>query len=130
VEEIKICLRVLTKLLENIKINAEKMRKEAEKGFFAATDLVEYLVKKGVTFRSAHRTVGQIVSYCIEKGKTFSNLTLQEYRNFSPFFEPDIRKKINLDFCVKNKESKGGTGTKSLEYQIKLAKKYLETQNE
>ena len=87
-------------------------------------------MKKGVTFRSAHRTVGQIVSYCIEKGKTFSNLTLQEYRNFSPFFEPDIRKKINLDFCVKNKESKGGTGTKSLEYQIKLAKKYLETQNE
>jgi len=121
-EEIKISIEVLTELMKNVKFNPEKMRERAEDGFFAATDLVEYLVKKGVAFRDAHKTVGKMVRWCIDNKKDLTQLTIEEYKKFSPFFKEDVRKRITLEECVKNKESAGGTGEKSLERQIKTAR--------
>jgi len=130
VDEIKLSLKVYEEMIKKIKVNSEKMRKMAEDGFFAATDLVEYLVKKGLPFRSAHLTAGKMVSYCVENKKTFDQLTLDEYRKFSSLFESDVKERITLDFSVKSKESPGGTGEKSLEYQIKTAREKLEKENE
>jgi len=126
-DEIKLCLEVLNEFLKNIKFKFGKMKKKVQEGFFAATDLVEYLVKKGAPFRKAHRTVGRMVRWCTEEGKKFSELTLDEYKRFSPLFEEDVKEKIKVEECVRNKESKGGTGIKSLEEQIEIAKKKLET---
>ncbi len=126
VEEINLSLKVLTKLMENAKFNPEKMREKAEEGFFAATDLAEYLVEKGVAFRSAHHIVGKMVRWCIENKKKFPDLTLQEYKKFSPLFGKDVRQRITLKVCVENKESSGGTGKESLKNQIKLAKEKVE----
>lgn len=68
-----------------------------------------------------------MVRWCTEEGKKFSELTLDEYKRFSPLFEEDVKEKIKVEECVRNKESKGGTGIKSLEEQIEIAKKKLET---
>lgn len=130
VDEVKLSLKVYKEMIKRVKFNSGKMRRVAEDGFFAATDLVEYLVKKGLSFRSAHQTIGEMVSYCIENKKIFAQLTLDEYRRFSPLFQQDVKEKITLDFCVKSKESPGGTGEKSLEQQIKTAREKLEKENE
>lgn len=125
-EQVKFSIKILTELIKNLRFNPEKMREKAEEGFFAATDLVEYLVGKGVPFRDAHKIVGKMVSWCVENKKNFASLTLDDYKKFSPFFEEDVKKRINLEECVVNKESKGGTGRKSLENQIKIAREKLE----
>lgn len=125
-KEVKLSLKVFTELMKNLEFNSKKMREKAEEGFFAATDLVEYLVEKGVSFRSAHRTVGKMVRWCVDNKKNFTSLNLEEYKKFSPHFEEDVRERISLEGCVENKVSAGGTGKKSLEAQIRLAKKKLE----
>lgn len=126
VDETKLCLEICTQLMKNLQFNTEKIRTKANEGFFAATDIAEYLVAKGVPFRSAHQIVGRMVKWCIEnKEKGFSNLTLAEYKQFSPHFEEDVKKRLMLEECVKNKNSAGGTGQKSLENQIKQAQAKL-----
>jgi len=125
VDEVEKSLRIFTLTLNNLRINPEQMEEKAKEGFFAATDLVEYLVGRGVPFRKAHQTVGKIVRYCLEKGIKFQNLTIKEYQSFSPFFEAGVKDRINLKRCVENKESPGGTGRKSVEKQIELAKEIV-----
>ncbi|MCD6232353.1 argininosuccinate lyase [Candidatus Aerophobetes bacterium] len=125
VDIVKGSLKIFIQLLKNIKINKKRMREEAEKGFFAATDLTDYLVEKKVPFRNAHRIVGEIVKYCLEKGKSFKSLTLKEYQSFSSLFKGDIFDRLKLDRCVFSKESPGGTGKKALKEQIDLAKQVL-----
>ncbi len=126
IDEIKLILKILKTMVENIKVNSDMMRKKAEEGFFAATDLVEYLVRKGVPFRSAHEKIGKMVRYCLERGKNFKSLSLEEYKRFSPLFDEDVKENIDLRYCVENKESLGGTGKNSLREQIKNAKRKLE----
>ncbi len=118
-------LKICIQLLKNIKINKDRMRKEAEKGFFAATDLTDYLVKKRIPFREAHRIVGEIVKYCLKKGENFKSLTLKEYQSFSSLFKEDIFDRLDLEECVFSKESTGGTGKKAIKEQIYLAKEVL-----
>jgi len=125
IEETEISLRVFVELMKNLKFNSQKMRKKAEEGFFAATDLAEYLVEKGVSFRSAHQIVGKLVRWCQENKKDFTGLSLEEYRRFSPYFKEDLKERITLNRCVENKTSPGGTGKKSLESQIKFARQKL-----
>ncbi|MBE0477545.1 argininosuccinate lyase [Candidatus Aerophobetes bacterium] len=129
-DEVKLSLEIFTQLMKNLKFNTQKMRQKAEEGFFAATDLVEYLVTKGVPFRTAHRIVGKLVRWCIENKKDFTCLSLQEYKKFSPCFEENVKQRLSLEECVKNKNSAGGTGKKSLEIQIKHAREKLEIQHE
>lgn len=122
---VKESLKLYTKMFNHIKIDKDRMRKEAEKGFFAATDLTDYLVEKGVPFRKAHQLIGAIIKYCLEEGKGFEGLTLSDYQKFSSSFGEDVFGRIKLDSCVFNKESAGGTGKKSLARQIKEAKKAI-----
>ena len=125
VKTLKRCLNLYPKLVGKIKLKHENMRKQAQKGFFAATDLADYLVEKGVPFRDAHRMVGKLVKHCLKENKSFEDLALKDYQKSSSFFEADVFQRIRLEESVFNKESSGGTGKKSLAKQIKLAKKKL-----
>jgi len=126
IEIVKTSLKLYPKMLGRIKINKENMRKAAEKGFFAATDLTDYLVEKGVSFRKAHQIIGTIVKECLKEGKSLKELSLENYQKHSPLFQKDVFEKIKLESCVFNKESAGGTGKKSLAKQIKEAREKLE----
>ncbi len=123
---VKKSLAIYTRMLKNIKINTDQMEKEARQGFFASTDLVDYLVERGVPFREAHQLLGRMVKYCLEEGKRFENLTLEEYGHFSPLFEKDVFERMGLKRCVFGKNSAGGTGKRSLKTQMELAKLRLE----
>lgn len=122
VEIVKTSLKLYVKMLDEIKINKDNMRKAAEKGFFAATDLTDYLVEKGVSFRKAHQIIGTIVKQCLKQGKSLPDLELEEYQKYSSLFQKDVFKRIKLESCVFSKESAGGTGKKSLSKQIEEAK--------
>ncbi len=125
IEEVEKSLKICALVLNNVTMNKEQMEEKAKEGFFAATDLVEYLVERGTPFREAHQIVGKIVRYCLEKEKKFQDLTMKEFQDFSSLFEAGVTQRINLRRCVENKESSGGTGKKSVEKQIKLAKESL-----
>lgn len=122
VEIVKTSLKLYVKMLDEIKINKDNMRKAAEKGFFAATDLTDYLVEKGVPFRRAHQIIGTIVKQCLKQGKSLPDLELEEYQKYSSLFQKDVFERIKLESCVFSKESAGGTGKKSLAKQIEEAK--------
>ncbi|MQY60079.1 MAG: argininosuccinate lyase [Clostridia bacterium] len=126
IEIVKTSLKLYPRMLDGMKINKENMRKAAEKGFFAATDLTDYLVEKGVSFRKAHRIIGTIVKECLKEGKSLKELSLENYQKYSSLFQKDVFERIKLESCVFNKESAGGTGKKSLAKQIKEARKKLE----
>jgi len=126
IEIAKTSLKLYARMLDKIRINKEKMRKAAEKGFFAATDLTDYLVERGVPFRKAHQIIGAIVKECLKKGKALPDLSLEDYQKHSPLFQKDVFERITLESCVFNKESAGGTGKKSLAQQIEEARKKLE----
>ncbi len=130
VDEVKLCLEVYDAMFRSLKFNSSKMQQVAGEDFFAATDLTEYLVRKGIPFRKAHQIVGKMVRYCVEKNKTFNQLKLNEYKNFSSLFEEDVKDVVKVDSCVKNKNSPGGTGEKSLKLQIIKAREKLEKKNE
>ena len=125
IEIVKTSLKLYPRMLDGMKINKENMRKAAEKGFFAATDLTDYLVEKGVSFRKAHQIIGTIVKECLKEGKSLKELSLENYQKYSSLFQKDVFERIKLESCVFNKESAGGTGKKSLAKQIKEARKKL-----
>lgn len=125
IEIVKTSLKLYPRMLDRMKINKEKMRKAAEKGFFAATDLTDYLVEKGISFRRAHQIIGTIVKECLKEDKSLKELSLENYQKHSSLFQKDVFERIKLESCVFNKESAGGTGKKSLAKQIKEARKKL-----
>ncbi|MCL2334396.1 MAG: argininosuccinate lyase [Candidatus Methanoplasma sp.] len=109
---------MLSKVVSTMKVNKEAMQKAAEKGFINATDLADYLVVKGIPFREAHSIVGESVRYCIEKGKTLEELTLEEYKKFSGSIKKDVYDVISPKACVERRISYGGTSSGSTDMQI------------
>ena len=101
------------------------MKRAAQKGFINATDLADYLVKKGMPFRSAYKISGQIVAKCIAEGKVLETLTLTEYKDFSDLFEEDLYQEIDLLTCVEKRISEGGTSVASVEAQIAWVKEQI-----
>ena len=122
----KMCLTVLTPMLATMKVNREEMYRAAQKGFINATDLADYLVKKGMPFRAAYKISGQITAECIASGQVLETLPLDSYRKYSDLFEEDLFDAIDLKTAVNTRISKGGTSTKSVEEQIAWVKKQLE----
>jgi argininosuccinate lyase len=114
VDNIKLCLDIANKMLKNIKINREKMKKACEESFVTATDVADYLVNKGIPFRESHKIVGKIVKYCISKNKFFNSLSLPEWKAFSKLFEKDIIDVIKPEISVEAKKSSGGTSKKEI----------------
>ncbi len=127
VDTVKIIIEVLIQMLPNIKINKEKLIETASAAFSTATDIAEYLVRKGLPFRSAHEITGRIVRYCIEKGKDLSSLDIEEYKSFSDFIEADIYKYIDPRNSVYEKKSYGGTSPDMVKDQIKRLKRNILT---
>lgn len=115
---VKQCLKIFAPMIETMNVISENMYSAAQKGFINATDLADYLTKKGLPFRSAYKTVGQIVAYCIQNGLVLETMPLDEYKKFSELFENDLFEEISLETCVNKRISAGGTGLESVEKQI------------
>ena len=125
VDTVKMCLKVFAPMLATMTAKPENMRKAAQGGFINATDLADYLVKKGMPFRSAYKISGQIVAQCITQGKVLETLELEEYKKYSDLFEEDLYNDIDLLTCVEKRISEGGTSVASVEAQIAYAKERL-----
>lgn len=119
---IKIVLKITNEFLQNIIFNKEKMYMSASSGFSTATDIADYLVKKGLPFRSAHETVGKIVSYCIKRKKDLEDLSPKEWNTFNKLFSSDIIEKIKVEASVNSKKTYGGTAPKEIIKAINRAK--------
>ena len=125
VETVKMCLKVFAPMLATMTTKPENMKKAAQGGFINATDLADYLVKKGLPFRSAYKISGQIVAKCIAEGHVLETLPLSEYKAFSELFEEDLYNDIDLLTCVEKRISEGGTSVASVEAQIVYVKEHL-----
>ena len=122
VETVKMCLPVFEGMIKTLKVCPDNMKKAAQAGFINATDLADYLVKKGLPFRSAYKISGQIVAKCIAEGKVLETLSLDEYKTFSELFSEDLFENISLEKCVEKRISEGGTSVASVEAQINYLK--------
>ena len=124
-ETVKICLQVFEGMIATMKPIPENMKKAAQGGFINATDLADYLVKKGLPFRSAYKISGQIVAHCIAEKTVLEELTLDVYKSYSELFDADLYNEISLDTCVSKRISEGGTSIGSVEAQIKYVREKI-----
>lgn len=121
VDTLKACLTVMTGMLATVRFNRERMAQAVRQDFSNATDMADYLAKKGMPFREAHEVVGRAVLYCIERGKYLADCTLEEFKAFSELFEEDIYQAIAPETCVNLRTSLGGTAPAEVERQMALA---------
>mgnify|MGYP003290765812 CR=1 FL=1 len=115
VDTIKGALVPFTGMMKTMTIRVDKMEAAALGGFTNATDLADYLVKKGIPFRSTHEISGKLVHYCIENGKSLNDLTLDEFRQYSDIIEEDVYDAISLKTCVGGRTVIGGPATSVVE---------------
>ena len=125
VDTVKMCLQVFAPMIATMKAIPQNMKRAAQAGFINATDLADYLVKKGLPFRSAYKISGQLVALCIQKNTVLEELPLETYREYSPLFDEDLYKDIDLVTCVEKRISEGGTSTASVKKQIKYVKEII-----
>ena len=118
-------LEVFAGMVATLKVKGEKTRRAAEEGYILATDLADYLVGKGVPFREAHSIVGGLVQYAVEKGKTFKDLSLSEYKSFSPLFEEDVYS-VTVASSLAARNVPGGTAPGQVAQQLARARQRLE----
>ena len=124
-DTVKACLGIFAPMIATMRPNKENMYRAAGKGFINATDLADYLVGKGIPFRTAYKTVGEIVAYGIKTDKTLEEVSLEEYKKFSDLFDEDLYDAISLASCVRRRTSEGGTGAASVERQIKFVEGFV-----
>ena len=118
VDTVKMCLQVMAPMIGTMSINRENMRSAAAKGFINATDLADYMVRKGMPFRTAYKIVGQIVAECTDKGLVLETLPLEAYRAHSQLFDEDLFDAISLETCVSQRTSPGSVSAPSLDAQL------------
>ena len=128
VDTTKKCLGIFAPMVRTMKPIPENMYAAAQKGFLNATDLADYLAKKGMPFRTAYKLVGALVSKCIASGKTLETLTLAEYKAESELFEADVFEEIALATCVSKRISAGSTGPQSVKEQIASVQNFLQNE--
>ena len=126
VDTAKLCLRVAAPMVETMKVREDVMYAAAQKGFINATDLADYLVTKGLPFRTAYKLVGELVARCIREGTVLEDLPLEEYQKLSDAFGADLYDAIRLENCVARRISQGGTGPASVEAQLQWVKEQLQ----
>jgi len=124
-DTVKMCLQVFAPMIASLTANRENMLRAAQKGFINATDLADYLVKKGLPFRSAYKISGQLVALCIQNNTVLEELSLDTYKTYSDLFEQDLYHEISLLTCVEKRISEGGTCVASVEAQIAYVKEEL-----
>ena len=126
VDTVKMCLRVMAPMLATMTVRADKMLHAAQTGFLNATDLADYLVTKGLPFRSAYKISGELVAYCIAHNTVLEKLPLETFRTFSDLFDDGVYDAIDLTNCVTRRVSYGGTSVPSVEAQITWVTQQLE----
>ena len=128
IDTVKFSLSVYAQMIKAMRVNKEKMLLATKEDFSNATDMADYLVKKGLPFRDAHEVAGKSVSYCIEQDKWLMDLTLEEFKQFSPLFDEDILEEIKVETCVANRNSYGGTSYIQVEQCLKNAAEIMKKQ--
>ncbi|MBP3441485.1 MAG: argininosuccinate lyase [Clostridia bacterium] len=126
IDTVKKCLKVFAPMIETMTVLTDNMYSAAQKGFINATDLADYLTKKGMPFRSAYKIVGQIVAYCIDNNLVLETMSLEDYNKYSDLFCEDLYKEISLETCVAKRISAGGTGIDSVEKQIEYVSTFID----
>jgi argininosuccinate lyase len=125
VDTLKSCLSVMQAMLPEVRFNTERMGATADKGYSTATDLAEYLVRKGVPFREAHEITGKVVLYCITRKKGLQSIELKELKSFSPLFAKDVYASLGAAESVTSRCSYGGTAPSEVKRQIRHFRKIL-----
>ena len=128
-DTVTLSLKTFCGMIDTMKVNKNNMRKGASGGFTNATDVADYLAKHNVPFRTAHSIVGEMVLYCIKENKAIEDLSLEEFKSFSPIFEEDIYKAIDLLTCVEERKVIGGPSSESIKIQINALDKFIEETN-
>ncbi len=126
IDTVRGSLKVFAEMIAEMKVNPEQMRLAAGRGFSTATDIADYLVRKGLPFRNAHEVVGKTVRYCVENNKDIPELSLQEFQQFHADIGADIFDFVTLDASVNARKATGGTAREAVEKEITLARKALE----
>ena len=124
-DTVKACLQVAAPMIETMSVHEDNMFSAAQKGFINATDLADYLVKKGLPFRSAYKISGEIVAKCMAGNQVLESLPLEVYKTFSPVFDEDLYGEIDLRTCVEKRISQGGTSLRSVEMQLVYVEEFL-----
>lgn len=123
------CIVLFAGMLSTMTFNKECMRSSANRGFTNATDAADYLVGKGVAFRDAHSIIGKTVLYCIDKGIAIDDMSLEELKNISPYFEEDIYEAISLKTCVNKRLTTGACSMEAMNKAISVCEKFIEDIN-
>ncbi len=129
-DTVSLCLGIMNAMIPGMKANTDRMKKAAQEGFINATDLADYLVRKGLPFRSAYKLSGQIVAQCIKEGWVLETMPLEAYQALSPLFDETLYEAIDLSACVERRVSAGGTSTGSVKQQIQDVRAILCAGNE
>jgi len=124
-DTVKKCLIVYPPMLSTMRVNREVMRAGAKGGFINATDAADYLAARQVPFREAHEVVGKLVLYCEREGKALEDLSLEEFKQFSPVFTDDVYQTINLDKCVQSRQVAGGPAPAAVEAALRQGRQQL-----
>jgi argininosuccinate lyase len=125
VDTLRGCLRVMTTVLRNLRVHHERTRAAASVGFLNATDLADYLVRKGLAFRIAHELVGRVVNHALGKGIALEEVSLADYQQFSPLFSDDVYEALKLESSLANKPARGGTSPARVREALSAAQLWL-----
>ena len=126
IDTVKSCLALFAGMVKTMRFRKDVMERSASGGFTNATDAADYLVEKGVPFRDAHGVIGRLVLYCIEQEKSIGELSLEEFKGFSPAFEADIYEAVSMKTCVEKRLTLGAPGRQAMEQVIAVNRKYLQ----
>ena len=126
IDTLQKCVKVFNNMLKTLTFKTENMYSRALEGFTNATDAADYLVKKGLPFRDAHKVIGRLVMYCIKEKKSLLDLSLQELQGFSPLFERDVFDALSLETCVNQRNLPGGPAAVSVSSALNEAQAWIE----
>ena len=119
---------VFTGMLKTITVNKDNLYRSAGLGFINATDCADYLVRKGLPFRTAYKITGGLIAYCIDNNKAIADLSTDEFKQFSEYFEDDVYDSVSLETCLNNRKSYGGPSPENVSKQIELLNAYIKTE--
>ena len=119
---------VFTGMLKTITVNKDNLYHSAGLGFINATDCADYLVRKGLPFRTAYKITGGLIAYCIDNNKAIADLSTDEFKQFSEYFEDDVYDSVSLETCLNNRKSYGGPSPENVSKQIELLNDYIKTE--
>lgn len=130
VDNLKFALTIYAAMISKMTVNGKRMRDVLESDFSNATDMADYLAKKGLPFREAHAVVGKAVHYCIERGKVLQQLSLEELQAMSPLFEEDIHHYLDIETCVKQRNTYNGTSPSSVRRQCRAGRAVMDDERQ